>query len=195
MATQKKKLRPETEEVIRELVGDEAIPLAEYLKGKEHVSEFKVAQDCKVEIHKTRNLLYRLLEHNLVFFHRKKDKIKGWYICYWDLNEKAVPHAKSKIKKNQIEKLQQRLDTESGNMFYMCKSACIRMNFERAMDFNFKCPECGELMNEQDNTKTIEFLKNRMKDMGVKLTAYLVMFALQHDLIHKATKIMFSTSR
>src|SRR3972149_2828762 len=86
MATQKKKLKPETEEVIKELIGEEALPIAEYLKGKEHVSEFKVAQDCRVEIHKTRNLLYRLLEHNLVFFHRKKDKIKGWYICYWDFN-------------------------------------------------------------------------------------------------------------
>jgi transcription initiation factor TFIIE subunit alpha len=162
-------LKTQTDEVIRELVGDEALPIIWYLKGKHHVSEFKIAQDCKIEIHKTRNLLYRLLEHNLVFFHRKKDKIKGWYICYWDFNEKAVPHVQQKIKKNQLEKLEQRLNTEAGNVFYMCRSACVRMSFEKAMDFNFKCPECGELMNEQDNSRTIEFLKGRVTELGKKI--------------------------
>lgn len=177
-------LKALTEEVIRELVGDEALPIIWYLKGKEHVSEFKIAQDCKIEIHKTRNLLYRLLEHNLVYFHRKKDKIKGWYICYWDFNEKAVEHVHGKIKKHQFDKLQQRLSTEAGNTFYMCKSACVRMSFEKAMDFNFKCPECGELMNEQDNSRTIEFLKGRVQELGKNLVVPIVVFMATQGIFH-----------
>jgi len=40
------------------------------------------------------------------------------------------------------------------------------MDFEKAIDFNFKCPECGEIMQEQDNKRTIEFLQERIKELA-----------------------------
>lgn len=153
------------EEVVTELVGAEAIPIVTYLKGKKNVSEFIIAEQVGEEIHKTRNILYRLLEHNIVYFKRKKDKVKGWYICYWDFNEKVIPHLKQKIISNKIEKLRERLGKENTSTFYMCRNACIRMDFDKAVDFNFKCPECGEIMNEQDNSRTIEFIKERLRQL------------------------------
>ncbi|MEM4637839.1 MAG: hypothetical protein QXK76_02310 [Candidatus Woesearchaeota archaeon] len=154
------------ETVVRELVGEEAISIVLYLIGKTKVSEFIIANDLNMEIHKARNLLYKLFENNILSFIRKKDKIKGWYICYWDFNEKSIPFLYDKIKKSKLEKLKERLEKESTSTFYMCKNACTRMDFEKAMDFNFKCPECGELMNEQDNTRTIESIKQRIKELG-----------------------------
>jgi len=153
------------EEVVTELVGAEAIPIIMFLRGKKNVSEFIVAEQVGEEIHRTRNILYRLLEHNIVYFKRKKDKVKGWYICYWDFNEKVLPHLKQKIIDNKIEKLRERLGKENANTFYMCRNACVRMDFDKAVDFNFKCPECGEIMNEQDNKRTIEFIKERLRQL------------------------------
>jgi transcription initiation factor TFIIE subunit alpha len=151
-------------EVTKELVGEEAIPIIFYLRGKSNVSEFKIAQDLDMEIHQTRNILYRLYEHNLVFFKRKKDKIKGWYISYWDFNEKTIEYLKQKIVKNKIEKLKERLEKERNSIFYMCKNACTRMDFDKATEFNFKCPECGEIMQEQDNARTIQFIHDKIKE-------------------------------
>jgi transcription initiation factor TFIIE subunit alpha len=160
------------EDVIKELVNEDAIPIVLYLIGRTKVSEFVLAQDLDLEIHKARNLLYRLLEHNVLYFHRKKDKVKGWYICYWDFNEKIIPFLLEKIKTQKLQKLKERLDKESSSMFYMCKSACTRMDFEKSMEFNFKCPECGELMDEQNNSRTLEFLKERIADLDKDLKAY-----------------------
>lgn len=153
------------ENVVRELVGEEAIPIVLYLIGKTKVSEFIVANDLNMEIHKARNLLYKLFEQNILSFIRKKDKIKGWYICYWDFNEKSIPFLDEKIKKNKLAKYEERLEKESTATFYMCKNACTRMDFEKAMEFNFKCPECGELMDEQNNSRTIEFLTQKIKEL------------------------------
>lgn len=153
------------ENVVRELVNEEGIPIVLYLIGKTKVSEFTIANDLDMEIHKARNLLYKLFEQNILSFIRKKDKIKGWYICYWDFNEKSIPFLDEKIKKNKLQKLQERLEKESSATFYMCKNACTRMDFEKAMEFNFKCPECGELMDEQNNSRTIEFLQQRIKEL------------------------------
>lgn len=124
-----------------------------------------MAEELDLEIHKTRNILYRLYEHNIVQFLRKKDKIKGWYICYWDLNERVIPELAVKITRNKFEKIQERLEREKNNTFYMCKNACARMTFDNAIEYNFKCPECGEIMNEQDNKRTIEFLTERLKEL------------------------------
>lgn len=152
-------------EVVKELVNEEAVSIVLYLIGRTKVSEFIIAQELDLEIHKARNLFYRLLEHNILFFHRKKDKIKGWYICYWDFNEKIIPFLSEKIRRSKLQKLKERLEKESTSTFYMCKNACTRMDFERAMEFNFKCPECGELMEEQNNARTVEFLQERIKEL------------------------------
>jgi len=109
--------------VVTELVGEEALPIIEYLKGKKHISEFIIAEELDMEIHKTRNILYRLLEHNIVSFNRKKDKIKGWYICYWDFLAENIPYLSNKIKDNKLRNLKERLDREQANRFYMCKNA------------------------------------------------------------------------
>lgn len=160
------------EDVVKELVNEEAIPIVLYLIGRTKVSEFIIAGDLDLEIHKARNLLYRLLEHNILYFHRKKDKIKGWYICYWDFNEKIIPFQLEKIKTQKLQKLKERLEKESSSTFYMCKNACTRMDFEKSMEFNFKCPECGELMDEQNNLRTLEFLKERISELDKDLKAY-----------------------
>ncbi|MBN2141776.1 hypothetical protein JW711_00450 [Candidatus Woesearchaeota archaeon] len=151
------------EHVIKELVGEEAIPIIFYLRGKKQISEFIIAEELDMEIHMTRNLLYRLLEFNIVSFLRKKDRIKGWYICYWDFNEHMVPYLSEKLRLAKIARLKDRLEKESSNMHYICKGACTRMTFEKSMEFNFKCPECGEIMQEQDNTRTKEFLAEQIK--------------------------------
>lgn len=156
-------------DLIMQIAGEEAVKITDFLKDKTNTSEFIIAEKTKIEIHKTRTILYRLLENNLASFNRKKDKIKGWYICYWDLTPKNAGHTLLKLKKEKLDKLKDRLREEQENQYYMCKNACIRMNFEKSVDFEFKCPECGEIMNLLDNKRTIEFLENNIKNLEKEL--------------------------
>ena len=162
MTTTKQRIIDVLKQVVPE---DEAQDIIFYLRGKSNISEFIIAEELDLEIHRTRNLLYKLLDKNLVSFKRKKDKIKGWYICYWDFNESAVAHLEEKLRLNTIAKLRERLDKEDGGFFYMCRFAHTRMGFDEAFEYDYKCPECGELMNQQDNTRTIEFLKGRIDEL------------------------------
>jgi transcription initiation factor TFIIE subunit alpha len=152
-------------EVVEKLVGEDAVPVVNYLRDKEHISEFIVAEELDMEIHEARTLLYRLLEHNLVSFKRKKDKTKGWYICYWDLNEDVVDGLYKKLKNDRLDELRERLNEEEDNIFYMCGNGCMRVNFEKAMEIDFKCMECGELMEQQDNSRTVEFLREKIEEL------------------------------
>ena len=158
-----------TEEVVIELVGEHSLPIVEFLKGKTKISEFIIAEELELEINETRNILYKLLEHNIVTFLRKKDRIKGWYICYWDFNEHMVPQLHHKMNLGKLEKMSVRLSTEESGTFFMCRNACHRVDFDKAMEIEFKCVECGNIMHQQDNSRTVEFLKDKVKEL-TKLT-------------------------
>ncbi|MBI4146459.1 hypothetical protein HY489_03930 [Candidatus Woesearchaeota archaeon] len=93
------------DEVVSELTGQDVLQLVKHLRNKSNVSEFKLAGTMKKEINLVRNMLYRLYDHNLVSFIRKKDKKKGWYIYYWTFNQKRIKDLVKDIKKKKHERL------------------------------------------------------------------------------------------
>ena len=137
------------------IVGDDVLPLIHILRNKDNVSEFKLAEMLNITVNQTRNMLYRLNEQNLVTFMRKKDKKKGWYIYYWSLNKRSVEESILKVKQKQLEDLKSRLKREQEGIFYVCPNGCMRLPIETAMEYEFKCQECGSLLKDLENQKTI----------------------------------------
>ncbi|MEM3370283.1 MAG: hypothetical protein QXW00_03700 [Candidatus Woesearchaeota archaeon] len=156
-------------DVVTELAGEQAVPIVMVLKDQPNFSEFKVAEALKMEIKDIRKALYKLLENNLVSFRRKKDKKKGWYIYYWTFNPETVKYLYSDIRAKKLAKLKERLEREEANTFYMCPNKCVRLDFDKASDFEFHCPECGSLMEVQDNTATIAHLKEEIERLSSEL--------------------------
>lgn len=153
-------------EIVEQVAGKQAVPIVKYLKGKKDISDFEIADNTEMDMQTVRNLLYRLNGHNIVTYIRKKDKKKGWYISFFTLNRDGTKYLAKKLKKQKINKLKQRLKHEqSSDVFFMCGNLCVRMNFDDSVDFNFRCPECGELLKQQDNKKTINHLKKRIKEL------------------------------
>src|SRR3989344_6078840 len=144
------------EDVVSESVGEDTLTLVYALQDKKNISEFKLANEIGLEVKTTRNMLYRLYNSNLVTFIRKKDKQKGWYIYYWTFNTKRIKQLTEQIKQKKIERLSERLIREKENQFFACSSKCVRVDFEQATNFNFKCIECGQLLHLEDNTEKIK---------------------------------------
>lgn len=151
--------------VVETVAGTDVLPLIDVLKGKKNVSEFTIAEELKEEINTIRNKLYRLYDSNLVEFTRKKDKKKGWYIYYWTfVPSRALPLLKE-MKRKSLERMRKKLGTEQNGHFYVCENECTRQTFEQAMDHEFKCGECGTLMNQEDNAKKISHILKEIEDL------------------------------
>lgn len=157
------------EEIVSEVAGEDVLPLVKALRNKSNVSEFKLADSIRKEINLTRNMLYRLYDNNLVSFIRKKDKKKGWYIYYWTFNQKRIKDLVKDIKKRKFERLQERLNREKNTQFYACSNKCMRLDFEQSHDFNFKCPECGNLLDLEDNSKLVKELRSDLDKIEKEL--------------------------
>lgn len=153
------------EEVVSTVAGEDTVPLILAIKDKKNISEFKIAEILKEQINITRNMLYRLLDQDLVHFIRKKDRQKGWYIYYWTFNPNQIRYLTVKLQKERLLKLKERLERENSAIFFTCPEGCIRLDFEQAMNFEFKCPECGSIIQQQDNSQEIAKIEHKIKEI------------------------------
>jgi len=159
------------EDILKEAVGEDVMPIVNFLKSRKNISEFIIAEKTKVEIHQVRNILYRMHSVNLASYKRKKDSKKGYYISYWTFHAKKVKDLLISMHKEKLDKLKTRLQKEEANKgcFFLCSNACSRLDFEQSTEVEFKCPECGTLLQQQDNTRTIDHLRDKIKEMEASM--------------------------
>ncbi len=155
---------------IADLIGQDTIPVVDLLLKKNNVSEFIIAEKLNMSINQFRKIIYKLDNYSLVNSVRKKDKQRGWYIYYWTLDPKKVEDLYWDTKRKRLEKLKNKIKEEQTNYFYICANKCERVDLQEAMELEFRCPECGKLL-EQDKSKEInkikkeiEFLENELKE-------------------------------
>src|SRR3989338_9545794 len=154
-------------DTVGEVAGDPAIKIVDFLKNKKNISEFVIADKTKLDMQTTRHVLYKLNNYNVASYIRKKDRKKGWYISYWTFNRRRVNELIDRLKREKLERLKDQLEREESNKdnFFICSKACARLDFDQATEFEFKCPECGSLLVQQENSKTIDNIRKRIRDI------------------------------
>ncbi len=162
-----KPLNAKTAEVIRAAAGEDAIRLIKIMAGRRNVSEFRIVESARLDIQKVRNLLYKLHSSNLADYKRVKDNKKGIYVSYWTFNKAMVDELFAKLHQEKLQRFRERLDVETSNAncFFICPAACMRADFARAEQQRFRCDECGQLLAQEDNTRTIDVLRERIREM------------------------------
>lgn len=151
------------ESVVAENIGEDFLPLVRVLKGKKEISELKLADVIKKNINVTRSMLYKLASSNLVASRKVKDKKKGWCVYYWSLKPNSIKYLAMKSKEKYLKKLESELKREKDIDFFACPNVCCRVSYEKALNLNFKCPECGNLMYQEDNSSKIEIIIKEIK--------------------------------
>ena len=174
--------------LLKQIGGDDAVSLVEYIRGKENVSEFKIADKLKCTVNEVRSVLYKLNENNLVIFTRKKDKKKGWYIYFWTFVDAKADALALKNKKERMDTLKMQLNKEEGNLMFSCPRKCIRCNFENGMELQFKCPECESVLTQEDNTKRVGLLKKEFNELEQQVSALSVVEVAEEPEVKKKGK-------
>ncbi len=155
-------------QAVEEAVGKDALPIVEYLKEHRNISDFKIAEKTNMRIQRVRNLLYQLYDNGVVSYIKRKDSVKGWYISYFSFNPEGTKYLVERLRKQNIKKYRERLEVEeNGDLFFICPNFCVRLNLDNSAEFEFHCPECGNLLKQQDNKKTINYIKEKIRELEV----------------------------
>lgn len=148
--------------IVEELIGKKSVEIIDLLTGKKHVNEFIIAKKLKLTINQTRNVLYKLSEHGLVSFTRKKDRKKGWYIYFWTLNPYQALNLLEDGLKKKLQEQQSLLKNRIESNHYFCNNCSVEVNEETALLNNFICSECDSVYQLADNTKVIQEINDKI---------------------------------
>jgi len=157
------------DDFILEVIGKDVLDVVQYLKKKDNVSEFKLAEKLELTVNQTRNMLYRLYSYSLVDFTRKKDKKKGWYIYYWDFYMSRALDVALMHKKKRRDLLKDLLKKEETGQYFSCPDGDVRLGFEQAIEHGFKCPECDKVLVQENNSRKIQTLTKSIGELDKEI--------------------------
>jgi len=152
-------------EVVTLIVGKQAEDIVDLLDTKKHINEFVIAKKLDLTINQTRNILYKISDHGLVSYIRKKDKKKGWYTYFWKIEIlKSLEFMKSNLLKK-TDQLEHKIKSRETKRFYICERCNLELSEENALLYNFICNECGDVLALKDNTKFVREMKKNFEKL------------------------------
>src|SRR3989344_3355127 len=146
-------------------VDDVTLKILNMLERKENISENIVAQKLKLKINGARKLLYKLSSLGLVTYTKQKDPDKKWwYLYYWSLDKDKLKDIYLQYKKAQLVKKEQLLQEERKYTFE-CEHCGKKYVYEDALENDFSCQECGNILTGTKPTEIILRLETEIANL------------------------------
>jgi transcription initiation factor TFIIE subunit alpha len=127
------------------------------LEGK--TTDEEIAEETEIRLNIVRRILYKLYDAGIASYKRSKDPETQWYTYTWKFEEDKVTDIIEKKYEEFSRDIDESLEYEEENMFFVCISNGHRYNFEEASENNFTCGECEAALEYQDNSEIITELK------------------------------------
>lgn len=142
---------------------EDNLPIVEALDEGIETDE-DIAEKTGIRLNIVRKILYKLYDMGLASYKRSKDPETQWYTYTWKYEEEEVYKKVIKEEEAKLEMLNNALETEENNMFFVCPQQHVRLDFDISSEYDFLCPECGEELKFFDNTDYLKQIKQYIKD-------------------------------
>lgn len=154
---------PLVKQLLTNLVEDESnLPIVTALDNGIETDE-GIAEETGIKLNIVRKILYRLYDLGIASYKRSKDPETQWFTYSWKFEKDEIINHIIKDSENYLNMLNEELEREENNMFFICPQGHVRLDFDESSDYEFLCPACGEELEFQDNTETIEQIKEDIK--------------------------------
>lgn len=132
-------------EFLQNLAGENASKVLTTMEGA--MSDEEIARGAKLKVSDVRSVLNKLHGQGIATYERTRDKDTGWYYYKWSINHGAVQGAAGSARS----KGPADATVEGAGNIYACGTcAQEKYPFETALDYLFKCPQCGSSLDYAD---------------------------------------------
>ncbi len=142
------------------------------LLAQQGKSDEELAQELDMRINDVRRILYELAKYGFVSYARTTKGDSRWYNFYWYTDRSMGNKAIIQRIKEIVRILQERLEYEKSEAFYLCPYDNARYTFEEAFENNFRCLSCGGELIEVDNNKVISHLLELIRKLQLIVNEY-----------------------
>ena len=124
-----------------------------------------------LKITEIRSILNRLHYRGIACYSKTKNKNSGWYTYAWEIKQRRIVELLLEQHTEHLQKLEQKARFDGEHALFACKKNCEETPFEIAAQYEFRCPECGEIMNPVDSKRKTREIRNQIKALKTELGA------------------------
>ncbi len=150
---------------IRELAGDEGVQIINCI-GAEGTTDDKIENTTQLKIAEIRSVLNHLHSYGLVEYTREKNLQTGWFTYTWRLNTNRALQNVLTNKKREYEQLRQKINGGDSAQLFRCQKSCNCLEFEKAIEFSFRCPACRGKLNAVDQEDELKKLEKKINSLS-----------------------------
>ena len=160
---------PAFERILNRIAGEHGSGVAKILIEEGEATDEEIANELDIRLNLVRKILYDLYDNEVVDYRRTRDEETGWYVYYWHIEPAEALELVNENNRTLLNKLKERLEHEKSTMFFTCGNDCPRVEFDEAVERDFDCPECGEKMEEFDNSGIIQAIERQIETLEREL--------------------------
>lgn len=142
--------------------GDNAFGVVKLCVDKKYSDDEKISNKLNTKVTEIRTILNRLHYSGIAQYSKTRNKQTGWYSYTWKINEKKILDLLIEEIGERMEKLENQSQQVQEHTVFACKNVCSETVFEIAMQYNFQCPECGEIMSEINEGKRVKEIEKQL---------------------------------
>ena len=158
---------PLVAEFLNKQAGDSAFKVVKILKNG--MTDDKISKKLKLDVNATRAILNKLHYIGVIDYDKEKEKNSNWYTFTWFLRKERIAELLAEKYRDELLELQKKLSFEQSYTFFKCKSNgttnCKKLPFELACEYNFKCPDCGNVMDSFENLEETSGLQKKIEQI------------------------------
>ena len=153
-------------EFVTEKAGDEGYNLVRTLSvfGKGCTDE-ELSAETGIKVNTLRALLNKLHYLGIITYSKVKAENSNWYTYTWYLKKERIIELLTDKYKEELENLEGKLNYEKDYVFFKCENGCEKLPFELAFEYDFKCPECGNNMEQDQNKDKVKSVREKITEI------------------------------
>ena len=134
---------PLVKTLLTNVVEDESnLPIVQALIDGVETDE-EIANKTKIKLNIVRRILYRLYDMGLASYKRSKDPETQWFTYSWKFEKDEVMNRIIKDSENYLKILNDELEREENNMFFLCPQGHVRLDFDDSSEYEFISHDSG----------------------------------------------------
>ncbi len=160
------------QKLVARIAGEDAIRVIRiYEKKKSNVTDEELAKKMRLKVTEVRTILNRLHYRGVASYQKSKNNKTGWYSYTWALKSKRIAELLLEEMGESLEKLESKQQIQSNYGLFSCRGRCETIPFEVAAEYEFRCPECGKVMNAMDSKRVLRKTEQALRCLREEMSA------------------------
>ena len=135
------------------------------MKAGNAVTDEQIANKMGVKVTVVRAVFNRLHYWGLADYDKTRDENTGWYTYTWHiLPEKILVAVENEIR-DEMKQIEEKMEELTRFMLFECPQGHVRIPFEVAAEYEFRCPECGKDLSPVDTEAEKKKLAKRLEEL------------------------------